>query len=115
VHEVVAATNNDAELFGLSVILGQNQAWSLMAGRCTAVQAETLWRIRDQRWYRCSTTTWREFCTESLKISGAEADRAIRLLRTASFGLRYSAVPCDRSGGQRRSPSSLAGAETGRL
>ncbi len=80
----------EAELLNLGVMLGKNQALGLVIGHCSAEQAATLERIREERRYRCCAATWREFCTEYLKISGAEADRAIRLYQ--DFGRSYFEV-----------------------
>ncbi len=77
----------DAALFELGVILGQSHAFGLLSGRCSAAQVEALQRIRDQRRYKSCTPSWRAFCTEYLKISGAEADRYIRIYQ--EFGAAY--------------------------
>jgi hypothetical protein len=82
-----ADTTPDAGLFNLGVILGQNLAFGLVSGRCSAAQVEALQRIRQERRYKSCTSSWREFCTEFLNISGAEADRYIRLYQ--EFGAPY--------------------------
>jgi hypothetical protein len=80
-------TGDAAELLDLGVALGQNQTFSLVAGRCSAAQAATLLRLRQEKKYLQCAPNWREFCTNYLKISGSEADRIIRLWE--EFGASY--------------------------
>ena len=68
---IIELTDEAAELLDLGVALGQNQAFSLVAGRCSAAQAATLLRLRPKY----------------LKISGSEADRIIRIWE--EFGAAY--------------------------
>ena len=70
----------DAELIDLGDVLGQIRAFGLIAGRCSAAQAEGLRRLREQKLYKRCAETWGSFCTEFLKISRTEADRTIREL-----------------------------------
>jgi len=77
----------DAALLDLGVILGQNLAFGLIAGRCSAAQAESLFRLRDEKLYKKCAQTWDDFCRENLKISRVEADRTIRLWE--DFGPAY--------------------------
>ena len=37
------------DLVGLGVVLGQNQTFGLLAGRCSAAQAETIRRLRVEK------------------------------------------------------------------
>ena len=80
-------TDEAAELLDLGVALGQNQAFSLVAGRCSAAQAATLLRVRQEKKYLKCAANWREFCPKYLKISGSEADKIIRLWE--EFGAAY--------------------------
>jgi hypothetical protein len=84
---MIELTGDTAELLDLGVALGQNQTFSLVAGRCSAAQAATLLRIRQEKKYLQCAANWREFCTKYLKISGSEADRIIRLWE--EFGASY--------------------------
>jgi hypothetical protein len=77
----------DAALLDLGVVLGQNQAFSLVAGRCTAAAADGLRRLREQKLYKRCTEKWGDFCSKYLKMSRVEADRIIKLL--AEFGPTY--------------------------
>jgi hypothetical protein len=84
---VIELTGEAAGLLDLGAALGQNQAFSLVAGRCSAAQAATLLRLRQEKKYLQCAPTWREFCPKYLKISGSEADRIIRLWE--EFGASY--------------------------
>lgn len=77
----------EAALLDLGVALGQTHAFGLIAGRCSAAQADTLRRLRDGRLYKRLTETWDDFCRGYLRISKTEADRTIRLLE--EFGPAY--------------------------
>jgi len=76
-----------AELLELGVALGQNHAFGLIAGRCSAAQAEGLRRLREEKLYRLCTEKWDDFCPRYLKISRSEADRTIKLWE--EFGPAY--------------------------
>src|SRR5215471_14052996 len=80
----------DAALLELGVILGQNHAFGLIAGRCSAAQAESLARIREEKLYKRCAPTWDDFCPKYLKISRVEADRTIKLWQ--EFGPAYFEV-----------------------
>ncbi|SPF39437.1 conserved hypothetical protein [Candidatus Sulfopaludibacter sp. SbA4] len=67
------------ELLQLGQILGQNQSFAIVAGRCSAAQAETILRIREGRLYLRCASSWKAFCPEYLHISGTQADRIIRM------------------------------------
>src|ERR1700686_3130267 len=78
---------DSAELLELGVALGQNHAFGLIAGRCSAAQAEGLWRLREEKLYKRCTEKWDDFCPRFLKISRSEADRTIKLWE--EFGAAY--------------------------
>jgi hypothetical protein len=80
----------DTALLELGVALGQNHAFAVMAGRCSAAQAMGLRRLREEKLYKRSTEHWDEFCATYLKISRSEADRLIRLWD--EFGAGYFEV-----------------------
>ena len=77
----------DAALLDLGAILGQNFAFSLVAGRCSAASAEGLRRLRREKLYKRCTEKWDDFCSKYLKISRVEADRTIKLWE--EFGQAY--------------------------
>lgn len=77
----------DAALLDLGTILGQNLAFSLIAGRCSAAAAKGLRRLREEKLYKRCTEKWDDFCPKYLKISRVEADRTIKLWE--EFGPAY--------------------------
>ena len=79
--------SGDAALLDLGAILGQNLAFSLVAGRCSAAAAEGLRRLREEKLYKRCTGKWDDFCPKYLKISRVEADRTIKLWE--EFGPAY--------------------------
>ncbi len=80
-------SGDSAGLLDLGVALGHNQAFSLVAGRCSAAQAAGLSRLRQEKKYLQCAPNWREFCSGFLKISGSEANRIISLWE--EFGAEY--------------------------
>jgi len=78
---------DQAALLELGVALGQNHAFGLIAGRCSAAQAEGLRRLREQKLYKRCAEKWDDFCPRYLKVSRSEADRTIKLWE--EFGAAY--------------------------
>jgi hypothetical protein len=76
-----------AEGFDLGLLLGQHQTLGVVAGRCSAAQAAGLRRLRDEGKFKTFTPRWRDFCSQYLRISGAEADRLIQCWE--EFGSAY--------------------------
>jgi hypothetical protein len=74
----------------LGAVLGQNQTFAAIGGRCTAGQVATLLRIREERNYKLLEPYWENFCQKYLKISRSEADRLIGLFQ--EFGPAYFEV-----------------------
>ena len=68
-----------AELLKLGEVLGQNQSFTIVSGRCSAAGAEALLRMRESRLYLRCASSWKEFCPKYLHISGTQADRIIRM------------------------------------
>ena len=65
------------EALELGINLGQHHAFGLIAGRCSAAQAQTLKRVREERLYVQCEPHWREFCPKYLGMSSSQADRII--------------------------------------
>ena len=66
--------------FDLGTWLGRRQAFSMIAGRASAADAECLRRIRDQKLYKNRTAKWGEFCARYVGASKTNVDRMIRQL-----------------------------------
>src|SRR5215468_10490764 len=67
-----------ADVLETGVLLGQNQSFGLVAGRCSAAQAEALLRLRESKCYHRLGKNWKEFCPQFLKMSSSQVDRIIR-------------------------------------
>jgi len=74
----IELTPEQANLLDLGEILGQQRTFGLVAGKCSAAQAATLHRLREQKIYKRITSSWDEFCANYLRISSTEANRIIR-------------------------------------
>lgn len=75
------------DLLDLGTILGQNLAFGLIAGRCSAAQATSLRRLRESKSYKRVTPQWADFCAQFLKMSRTQVDQIIHLLD--EFGPGY--------------------------
>jgi hypothetical protein len=64
-------------LLDLGILMGKREAFSTLAGRCGAAQAESLRRIRESQVYRELAANWDGFCTGVLKTSRRSVDRMI--------------------------------------
>jgi len=78
---------SEAGRLALAAMLGQSQAFGVVAGRCSAAQAACLHRLRHTREFQAVTSRWREFCSNHLGISGRTADKIVRLW--GEFGAAY--------------------------
>jgi hypothetical protein len=78
----------DALEFGK--MMGRRQTFSLVAGKCTAADAECLKKTRDQKLYLGHAKSWEECCTKHIGMSRANAERMIA--RLEEFGPAYFEV-----------------------
>lgn len=76
---------NDA--LDLGTMLGRKQAFGLLAGRCSAADAECLRRMREEKKYLALGMNWDEFCKRKIGMSRPTVDRIVRSLE--EFGPRY--------------------------
>jgi hypothetical protein len=67
--------------------VGRREAFAAVAGRCSAAEAESLRRIRDEKVYRQFGLTWEAFCVKRLGASRRNIERVLRLLD--EFGPAY--------------------------
>ena len=70
--------NNTEDMFDLGAWLGRKQAFTLLAGRCSAADAECIRQMRNKRAYRAVGLNWDRFCRERLGISRSNADSIVR-------------------------------------
>src|SRR5579871_5640666 len=71
----------------LGLVMGQNQAFGLVAGRCSAAQAACLRQIRDKKLYKKRCPDWDQFCREHLHMARSQVHHVIKLLN--EFGPDY--------------------------
>src|SRR5436309_8120254 len=62
----------------LGTWVGRRQAFSMMAGGCSAADAKCLHTLRKEKKYRLLGMTWEQLCKEQLGISRSTADQTIR-------------------------------------
>ncbi len=67
--------------------VGRQQAFAVIANKCSAAQALCLKQVRETRLYEKIEFTWEEFCKEYAGISRAQADRLIQ--QHEEFGEAY--------------------------
>ena len=72
---------NERTVFELGVMMGQRRAFGMVAGRCSAAQAECLRKIRDENLFLPYASSWDEYCTQHLKVSRRTADRVVKQLK----------------------------------
>ena len=66
------------EAFDLGTWVGRKQAFALVAGRCSAADAEILFEIREKKLFQIMDPNWEEFCANRLGFTRGYADRMIR-------------------------------------
>ena len=64
----------------LGVLLGRRQAFSAVAGRCTAAEVVQMKEIHDSKAYLRFADDWESFCQGYLHMSHDKADKQIHLL-----------------------------------
>ena len=69
------------------IAIGRQQAFALIAARCSSAQALTLKNIKESRVYEALGFTWDQYCPEYFGISRVTADRIIHQLN--EFGQAY--------------------------
>jgi hypothetical protein len=78
------------EELNLGRLLGQREAFQVIAARCSAADANVMREIRDRKLYLGHAADWGEFCGKFMHISRENANRIIRLLD--EFGPSYFEV-----------------------
>jgi hypothetical protein len=73
---VQKSTIDDA--FDIGTWVGRRQAFALIAGRCSAADAEILFEIREKKLFRTIEQTWEDFCARRLGMTRSYVDRVIR-------------------------------------
>ena len=102
-EEIKDGMPDEQQVLELGIMLGQRRAFGMVAGRCSAAQAECLRKVRDEKTYLKFATNWAGFCERHLKISKRTADRAIALLKKHGalyFETMVKRLPANSSRGQ---------------
>ena len=73
--------SDEQQVLELGITLGPRRAFGMIAGRCSAAQAECLRKVREEKSYLRFASNRAEVCERHLKISKRTADRAIALLK----------------------------------
>ncbi|HXB67147.1 MAG TPA: hypothetical protein VNY05_02840 [Candidatus Acidoferrales bacterium] len=70
--------------------LGRRQAFSIVAGRCSAADAQCLRELRESKKYKSMGLTWEECCKQRAGIHRSSAEAIIRNLE--EFGPDYFVI-----------------------
>jgi hypothetical protein len=82
--------NETEDMIDLGKWLGRREAFSQMAGRCSAADANCLRELRESKKYREMGLTWEQTCKQKVGIGRTAADRIIRQLE--EFGPDYFVI-----------------------
>src|SRR5437899_3027032 len=74
-------------VFEAGALTGRQQAFAMIASKCTYAQAVCLKEIHDTRAYETLGLTWEDFCSQHAGISRVTAETIIR--RLDEFGEAY--------------------------
>jgi hypothetical protein len=74
-------------VFEVGAWTGRRHAFAIIAGGCSAADAECLRRVRQDRQYRALGLSWDEFCQQRVGIDRKTAESIIR--RLEEFGPQY--------------------------
>jgi hypothetical protein len=66
------------DAFDVGAWVGRRQAFALVAGRCSAADAEILFEIREKKLFRTIEPVWEDFCVKRLGMTRGYVDRIIR-------------------------------------
>jgi len=69
------------DAFDMGALVGRRQAFALVAGRCSAADAEILSEIREKKLFRTMEATWEAFCAKRIGMTRSYVDRIIRQYR----------------------------------
>jgi len=76
IYMEAVSTVDDA--FEVGAWTGRRQAFALVAGRCSAADADILAKIREEKLFRSMEPTWDAFCSKRLGMTRGYVDRVIR-------------------------------------
>jgi hypothetical protein len=79
--------NENTDHQALGTWLGRRQAYSVIAGTCSAADAKCLHEMRESKAYRTSGLTWDDFCKQHVGMHRSKVDQLIRYF--SEFGPTY--------------------------
>jgi len=82
--------NNVEDVLEIGKWLGRREAFSQVAGRCSAADAKCLRELRESKKYKELGLTWEEACKQKVGICRSVADQIIRNLE--EFGPDYFVI-----------------------
>jgi len=85
-------TSTIDDAFDVGTWVGRKQAFALVAGRCSAADAEILFEIREKKLFRTIEQTWEDFCVKRLGMTRSYLDRVIRQFK--ELGPNYGKLSC---------------------
>ncbi len=88
--EELTITNEAEEHQSVGTWLGRRQAYSLIAGTCSAADAKCLHELRETRAHKRAGLTWEEFCKQRIGMCRSAVDQIIRQWK--EFGPTYFAL-----------------------
>jgi hypothetical protein len=80
-------TDQEQKLTTAAAWAGRQQAFAVIASKCTVAQAQCLLKMREDRVYDHYGLTWDEFCQQHAGIGRSKADHLIHQLN--EFGADY--------------------------
>lgn len=89
-QEILKTDSGQSQDVELGEWLGRRQAYSVVAGTCSAADAKCLNEIRENKKYKRLGLTWEDFCKQRLGMHRATADEIIRQFK--EFGPTYFAL-----------------------
>jgi hypothetical protein len=85
-------TSTIDDAFDVGTWVGRRQAFALVAGRCSAADAEILFDIREKKLFRTIEQTWEDFCAKRLGMNRSYVDRVIRQFQ--ELGPNFAKLNC---------------------
>jgi len=85
-------TSTIDDAFDVGTWVGRRQAFALVAGRCSAADAEILFEIREKKLFRSIEETWEDFCIKRVGMTRGYVDRIIRQYK--DLGPNFSKLSC---------------------
>jgi hypothetical protein len=85
-------TSTIDEAFDVGTWVGRKQAFALVAGRCSAADADILFEIREKKLFRAIEQNWEDFCSKRLGYTRSYVDRIIRQFK--ELGPNFRKLNC---------------------